>query len=202
MFTVRRRIAAVTGSMEHVYYDGGVVLVKRVPQDGHCLFSSIVHQHYKEELGTEEHYRKVMELRKKVVEHIGRNYDEFYESLADTVENMNHLGPANIESRIPLFLQRLKETNEWGGQESIAAAAQILNRRIDVYYEAGPLIVFNRSATQQSSQVRLGWRTGPLSGRESQLGIITTLLFKNSEPLKEMIEIRTKRTTYDAQNPG
>lgn len=130
--------------MEHMIYDEGSVLVRRMPGDGHCLFSALVYQQFNSEVGSAEHYEKVMNLRRRVVDHIRNNMDNFRASLADTVEEMRHLGHASVEDKMEEFLQRIAESNEWGGQETIAAAAFIFNKRIDVYYEQGPLIVFNR----------------------------------------------------------
>lgn len=104
-----------------------------------------------------EHMQKVMQLRRQVVEHIRANMDTFYESLVDTVSALDHLHATDVVDRIEELLTRLADTNEWGGQESISAAANILNRRIDVYCEDGDIIRFNRSATAYGT-LRIAYR--------------------------------------------
>lgn len=141
-----------------MYYNDGTVMVKKMPGDGHCLFSAILHQLYHQEVGTEEHQTKVMELRQRIVEHIKLNIEDYRASIADTIAGLTHLGRGDSESRIQTFLQKLAETNEWGGQETIAASSRIFNRRIDVYYEEGPMISFNRPAAA-SGVLRIAYRS-------------------------------------------
>lgn len=103
-------------------------MVKKIPGDGHCLFSAIIHQFYRDDIKSDAHKQKITELRRQVVGHIKDNYEEYHASLMDTVADLDHLGPMENEMRITEFLQRLEITNEWGGQETIAASAVLFNR--------------------------------------------------------------------------
>lgn len=145
--------------MEHMKYEGGFVLVRRMPSDGHCLFSALVCQFYRSGCDDPNHLQKVMELRRQVALHIRNNMETFRVSLADTVNMLGHTGQ-DVESRIEALLKRIEESNEWGGQESIAAAANILRRRIDVYYEDGGVVAFNRSDTARGV-LRIAYRAAP-----------------------------------------
>ncbi|XP_055543270.1 deubiquitinase OTUD6B-like [Wyeomyia smithii] len=143
--------------MEQMRYDDGAMLVRRIPGDGHCLFAALTAQYYGLEVGSREHTAKVWQLRKQVVRHIRDNLEEFRISLEDTTSEMHNLGN-NTEEKIDSFLRRLEGTNLWGGQETIAAAASIFNRRIDVYYEQDPIIQFNRCAAA-AGVLRIAYRS-------------------------------------------
>ncbi|KAL1400304.1 hypothetical protein pipiens_007547 [Culex pipiens pipiens] len=131
--------------MEPIKYNGGYVLVRKIKGDGHCLFAAIVCQFH----GTQEtdagHIQRIMELRNQVVVYIRSHMEDFRMSLEDTIRDNRYPG-ADTEEQIDNFLERLATTNEWGGQESISAAAHILQRKIELYYENGPVISFNREA--------------------------------------------------------
>lgn len=141
--------------------------MKKMPSDGHCLFSAITHQVHGTIVGSQDHYSRIAVLRNNIVDHIEDNFNEYWESLRDTVSTLRHLENGCIEERVNTLLRRLRETNEWGGQESIAAAASILNRRIDVYYEKGPIIYFNRTAAA-GGIIRLAYRLPRNSSRNAQ----------------------------------
>lgn len=121
------------------------MLVRKIKGDGHCLFAAIVCQFF----GTQEtdagHTQRIMELRNQVVVYIRSHMEDFRMSLEDTIRDNRYPG-ADTEEQINNFLERLATTNEWGGQESISAAAHILQRKIELYYENGPVISFNREA--------------------------------------------------------
>lgn len=150
--------------MEHMRYDRGFVTVKRMPSDGHCLFSALICQFYKTECDDPAHPQRVTELRKQVVAYIKSNMENFRESLMDTVGVRDYLGH-DADTRVQEFLRRLEESNEWGGEESVAAAANIFKRRIDVYCEDGGIITFNRSDTARGV-LRIAYRAA--TTRESR----------------------------------
>ncbi|XP_062542417.1 uncharacterized protein LOC134210380 [Armigeres subalbatus] len=130
-----------------------------MPSDGHCLFSALVCQFYHSDPGEAEHSNKVMELRRQVVEYIKNNMEDFRETLNDTASTLDHLNGYDVESKIEDFLTRLSESNEWGGAETISAAANIMRRRIDIYNENGEIITFNRSDTCRGV-LRIAYRLG------------------------------------------
>lgn len=131
--------------MEIMRCAGSCVMVRRMPPDGHCLFAALILQFYHSDCDDLKHLQKVVQLRRQVVEHIRANMDTFFEPLVDTVCMLDHLTATDIADRVEEILETL--TNVWGSQETIAAAVNILNQRIDVYCEDGDIITFNRSAT-------------------------------------------------------
>ncbi|XP_055523232.1 deubiquitinase OTUD6B-like [Wyeomyia smithii] len=182
--------------MEYMDYDEGVILVRRMPGDGHCLFSALVHQHFKSEVGSVEHYENVRNLRRRIVEHIRSNIENFRASLVDTVEEMSHLRHTSVEGKIEEFLRNIAESNEWGGQETIAPAATILNRRIDVYYENGPIIMFNRELAA-FGVLRIAYRLATRNSRNALRNHYDSVTQRSSTgPLQETEEgqMRNQKT--------
>nr|XP_029734550.1 uncharacterized protein LOC115269889 [Aedes albopictus] len=151
--------------MEHMRYDRGFVTVKRMPSDGHCLFSALIFQFTKQNVMIQHIPRRVTELHKQVVAYIKSNMENFRESLMDTVGVRDYLGH-DADTRVQEFLRRLEESNEWGGEESVAAAANIFKRRIDVYCEDGGIITFNRSDTARGV-LRIAYRAATHAGEQS-----------------------------------
>lgn len=149
--------------MEVVHYDGGAVLVTVMPGDGHCLFSSLICQYHRTSCDAPGHLPRVWDLRRMVVDYIRQHLQEYWYSLLDTVQLINVRGQSEAE-RVEAFLQRLETTAEWGGHETISAAAVIYCRQIEVFCEHGSILTFNDSA-RVNGVIRIAYRVAGRIGR-------------------------------------
>lgn len=130
-----------------------LVKVRRIPDDGHCLFSALINQLHGTYPGDPAHRAQVMDLRRRVVQHIRQlqlSDPERYEShmidLRVTVEyDMAYHLPAvqdgqavDIDTRVQQFLTELERGEKiwaWGGGETLQAVAELENVQVTVLYE-------------------------------------------------------------------
>lgn len=143
--------------MERMNFNEGVVMVRIIPGDGHCLFASLVNQYHDYDINDDQHREEISCLRRLIVNHIRNNDQRYQPCLVQTIieEGWNRDGA--IDQAVEEFLYRLEHGREWGGEESIAAASEILRCRIDVYHEEGPVIKYNKAAGANKT-LRIAYR--------------------------------------------
>lgn len=132
-------------------------MVRLIPGDGHCLFASLVNQYYGYELDDQRHGEGIISLRRMIVEHIKQNADKYQPCLRQTVAEEGWNRNIGTDQAVEEFLNRLESGREWGGEESISAASEILRCRIDVYQEEGPIIKYNL-AEGANKTLRIAYR--------------------------------------------
>lgn len=130
-------------TMEQMKYNEGVVLVRVIPGDGHCLFAALVNQYHRYDIREQCHADEIINLRRTVVNHIRNNDDRYQPCLRQLITEAGLSRGKDTERAIQEFLHRLEHEREWGGEESIAATSEVFNCRIDVYHEEGPIIKYN-----------------------------------------------------------
>lgn len=112
--------------MEVIRYNGGAVLIKIIAGDGHCLFSAIPHQLYKTDIRSEEHNRRIWETRGQIAEYIKHNLQSFHNILIASINEPEATVSGSTEQeQIQSFLHNLQTTREWGGTETVIAAAEL-----------------------------------------------------------------------------
>lgn len=155
------KIATINGEyLEEVQCkcDDGTILsveVVKIPMDGDCLYSSIAHQLFGNDLNSPEHKTSTNKLRANVVEFIQQNFEEF------EFELRGHVYQLKEYKRIPaidkicdvheacqyLLNECLIRPGFWGGRESLKAIASLYDVNIISFYENGPV----EFITQQQS---------------------------------------------------
>ncbi|KAE8752106.1 hypothetical protein FOCC_FOCC001268 [Frankliniella occidentalis] len=153
-----------------VHVGGGTVTVARMPNDGHCMFASLVHQLNGTAPSSPEFNNQVFQLRRDVVNHIRSrlNSDERADwllFLENTLQEVSQRFPEyeevdgqlqvhTLEARIDRFLSALADTAEWGAGETLRAVAEMRNVLIRVHYEAGAApVVFGAAGGREIAVV-------------------------------------------------
>lgn len=127
-------------------YDDGVVIVLTMPKDGHCLFSSLLHQLQFRDLCLPSQQPDVMTFRANVADYIRHHLNDHRGSLVDTL-NVYELPPEEQDVQIDRYLVRLRDTNEWGGEETLAAVSRMFDCRIVIYQEYGVAHAYGSSSS-------------------------------------------------------
>ena len=136
---------------ETVQVYGGKVRAFKIPSDGHCLFSALLHQLHLHGLGgslpgAPNHAHQVAELRRRVVQYIQDRLgaqrleweeclDVIVEDMPDMYPSLNEAGePVPLEQRVESFLADLAGS-AWGGDETLRAFAELEGVSIVVHNE-------------------------------------------------------------------
>lgn len=141
--------------------DDGTILtveVAKIPMDGDCLFSSIAHQLFGNDLNSSEHQKSTNKLRADVVQFIQQHFKEFEFELQGHVyqlkENklipkINQIGDIHEACKY-LLNECLIHPGCWGGRESLKAIVSLYDVNIISFYENGPVDFL--SAQQQTDR--------------------------------------------------
>lgn len=105
-----------------------------IAKDGNCLFSAISHQLECVKTGSNEHKAFAINLRKKIVEHIQNNIDQFAQALKYRDNSEIDVEPSGSE----FISSDLCKDGVWGGTETLLATSRIFEVNIVVFKENGP----------------------------------------------------------------
>lgn len=130
--------------------------VASIPSDGNCMFSSLAHQLFLEEIDSSKHKLAVNNLRKSVVKYIEGNINDFkYElhghvlEMLELDETVNKHGIDQVkdinEASEYLLKKCLIKPDFWGGGETLKAVAFLHDVNILVFHEDGPVILSCKS---------------------------------------------------------
>ena len=122
--------------IDYVRCDNLTYPVQRMPSDGHCLFSALVHQMYGHDIESPAHTAAVWSLRQEVVTHIHEHLSSYWFSLLETTNSLGLAEDVQLR-RIHEFLIRMRDDREWGGEETMLAVTRMYNCNVLVYNEAG-----------------------------------------------------------------
>lgn len=131
--------------METVKYDAGVILVRRIAGDGHCLFGALVNQFHGFPIESPEHAQGIRQLRREVVQHMKRNRERFEPGIIYAIQEEARRNLNVQEKHIIEFFEKLEFGDLWGGEETIVAVSEIWDCKIEVYEEDGPISSYNDS---------------------------------------------------------
>lgn len=126
-----------------------------IAKDGNCLFGAIAHQLECDRTGSSEHKACAVDLRRKVVEHIKQNIDQYAQVLK---YHVNSAG--NVESTGPEFISSdLCKDGEWGGSETLLAVTLMFEVNIVIFCEDGPIYFSNQYNPKYNRCIFLAFRT-------------------------------------------
>lgn len=110
------------------------VNVLSIATDGNCLFSALAHQLECHKIGSIEHKLATANLRKKVVEHIQNNIDQYAQTLKYRYSDGGDVQKSGSE----FISTDLCKEGVWGGSETLVATTQLFEVNIVVFNENGP----------------------------------------------------------------
>lgn len=169
-----------------VFYSNHCKQVKccRIDGDGDCMFGSISNQLLGEKIGSIDHKKSTVDLRRKTVSHIQQNIDKFMPFLKDRVYTQlekNGINPReatnfHLEAECSNFLKNrlIDKKKAWGGTESLMAITEMALVNIliinddgscnmvtdfDEKYSRTIAICFNRASKHYDSVVSVDEQT-------------------------------------------
>lgn len=125
------------------------IQVVSAPDDGNCLFTSLVHQLTDHKMISDDMKIARDQLRAEVVKYIQENRDLFkFEINGRVYENLERqnrdCSTANMEMECDLFVYQLLPLNKyWGGSETLKAVAMVKEVNIIIFNENGPCCIKN-----------------------------------------------------------
>lgn len=109
------------------------LIYRQITGDGNCLFRTLAHQIYKENLGTEEQDKSMKKIRADVVSYINNNFTLFEWQLRGIVLDKFDNAPVDFEKEAREFVNEKLSTDAWGGVET--------NKAVSLMHEVNILIV-------------------------------------------------------------
>lgn len=159
--------------VECVFKDGTTYLLEvvQIPGDGNCLFSSIAHQLFKQEVNSAKHIQSTNALRADVVKYIEENIAEFLHELrghlyelkdSDTLYKLYGLDEFDdLDEACKHFVTNwLKNSGVWGGGESLKAITHIYNVNILIFNENGPVYIVANPQQNGDRTIAISYRLG------------------------------------------
>lgn len=142
--------------------------VVEIPKDGNCLFSTIAHQLYGNDINSAEHEIATKNLRASVIKYIQQNYDDFVYELRGHVYDLKDLDESheihnidNIEDACKYLLNKhLVLPGTWGGAETLKAITFMHNVNIIVFNENGPVYAIINGEQNTERSITVAYRLG------------------------------------------
>lgn len=178
--------------------DKAQLTVAKIPGDGNCLFSAIVHQIWHHEIDSAEHETATSQFRKYVVDYIlhPENFRSFEYHLQDRVyeyyerKSKQKSKIINMRDECKKFVRDiLSKDGEWGGYETMVAASKIHSTNIIVIDELGSCYISGDTNKMHARTIALAYRMGANNIRnhyESVCDIGSTNIYK-------IVDLITKR---------
>lgn len=118
--------------------------ILRIPPDGNCLFGSIVHQLENLDIRSSGHKKSVADLRRRCVNFLEQHWTRYENSIISEAVNRQEQWPADEfkEAFIEKQIEALRKDRTWGGSEILAAASDMLEKKIKVFTKRLPPITF------------------------------------------------------------
>lgn len=185
---------------EVVKVNEGWLLVRKIPGDGNCLFSSLAHQIWNEPPGTEEHDLHTRTLRRLVVSHYRERLETYGEGLLPQAqvifpELVGTLTPAKL---IEHYLNQLGRPRFWGGEETIRAVACVFGYKVEVYSEYAAHIAIG-DAGPKSRPLKIVHRINP-DGTYNHYDSVIRLLDDQDELLRERQHLVSPTRCINSEN--
>lgn len=167
------QFATINGEcmQEVVCSEGDAILtvdITEIPQDGNCLFSSLAHQLFGNDINSSKHITATNKLRGDIVKHIQENYAQFDHELCGHVYELKESKRSSEINDISdlgeacnyLLNQYLTVPGNWGGIESLKAVVHLHSVHVIILYENGPIHLIS-SDQQAEKVVLLAYRLAP-----------------------------------------
>lgn len=130
-----------------VQLDDGVyskIGLHRIPADGNCLFSAIVHQKYMLQVDTDEFKKSLANLPSEVITHIKQNLQRYQRTISGRVYahgcDNEKVGIQNNSENLTNFLDDyLFKNGTWAGLETIQAVSEIFKTNVIIFNEWGTI---------------------------------------------------------------
>lgn len=124
------------------------IQVVSAPEDGNCLFTSLVHQLSDHQMVSTDMKSARGQLRAEVVKYIQENRDLFEFEIKgrvyDNLERQTSPKEINLETECTFFVNQLLPRNKyWGGSETLKAVSIMQEVNIVVFHEDGPCTIIN-----------------------------------------------------------
>lgn len=166
--------------------------------DGHCLFSSLLHQLCHHEPDGSSHLTAVRALRQEVVSHIYAHLDAYWLSLLDTTNSLD-LPEEEQFVRVDRFLSLLRDDCEWGGEETILAVSRLYKCNVLIYNEGGTRHIHD-APTPSSLTLHIAYRLASSHTRTNYDSVLNvTTLSALSDP--STISVSTFLEHHMPSNP-
>lgn len=135
--------------------------VANIAPDGNCLFSSLVHQLFRDKIGSKLHRQKTKQLRSRVVDHIlnPNNFPKYINELKNRVfENKKKNDIENMETECKLWVKFcFSKAKVWGGWGTIYAVSELEKVNIIIFNEHDEFYTL-RNTKQYEQSICIAYR--------------------------------------------
>lgn len=152
-------------SMEFKLNDSasGIAKLVEIEADGNCLFGTVSHQLFQDEVNSYEHNRNKTQLRADVVDHIKNDLNAFKHSLNGRLLDMRDDYDVNdiTEDDYLHFLDNyLSKDKFWGGSETLLAISKIYCVNVFIFNEKDLCVLMNDATQHYKKSIALAYRIG------------------------------------------
>lgn len=132
--------------------------ILNIAKDGNCLFASLAHQLEYHKINSMNHNSFTASLRRKVVDHITQNFDQYKHLLELRFDATN-----NKQDGLEFVSTNLCNQGAWGGTETILAVSNMFKVNIIIFNERGSFYFATGYNSKYERSIFLAYRIGSQS---------------------------------------